>query len=60
MTRIYISERGNDKNDGLSRDTPIYSRKLARKLFTGHMEVNPDSPATRRRLMQEIERLKKH
>jgi hypothetical protein len=60
MTRIYISERGNDKNDGLSRDTPIYSWKRARKLFTGHMEVNPDSPATRRRLMQEIERLKKH
>ena len=60
MTRIYVSERGNDKNDGLSRETPIYSWKRARKLFTGHMEINPDSAATRRRLMQEIERLKKH
>jgi hypothetical protein len=25
MTRIYISEHGSDKNDGLTKRTPIYS-----------------------------------
>ena len=60
MTRIYISERGNDRNDGLTPDSPIYSWKRARKLFTGHMEINPESAATRKRLMQEIEKLKRH
>jgi hypothetical protein len=60
MTRIYISEHGSDKNDGLTKETPIYSWKRARKISTGRMEINPDSAATRKRLMAEIERLKKH
>ena len=54
MTRIYISERGSDKNDGLTQHTPIYSWKRARKLFTGQMEISVDSAATRRRLMKEL------
>src|SRR6185295_13595718 len=32
MTRIYISDHGSDSNDGLTRRTPIYSWKRARKL----------------------------
>jgi hypothetical protein len=60
MTRIYISDNGTDKNDGLTRETPIYSWKRARKLLTGHMEINLDSTAARKRLMEEIDRLRKH
>jgi hypothetical protein len=46
MTRIYISERDSDKNDWL----------WARKLSTGNMEINVDSMATRRRLMENLKR----
>jgi hypothetical protein len=31
MTRIYISDHGSDSNDGLTKRTPIYSWKRARK-----------------------------
>ena len=41
MTRIYISEFGNDKNDGLTKQTPIYSWKRARKI-SGHIEITVD------------------
>jgi hypothetical protein len=33
--RSYISDRGDDKNDGLSVKTPIYSLKQAQKLQGG-------------------------
>jgi hypothetical protein len=56
MTRIYISDHGCDKNDGLTQQTAIYSWKRARKLFTGHMEISLDSTMTRKRLMREIQR----
>jgi len=52
--RIYISELASDKNDGLTKQTPIYSRKRARKLFPGHMEISVDSASTRKRLMREL------
>jgi hypothetical protein len=32
MPTIYISDSGDDKNDGLSLKTPIYSLKQAQKL----------------------------
>jgi hypothetical protein len=35
MPTIYISDSGNDKNDGLSLKTPIYSLKQAKKLQGG-------------------------
>jgi len=54
MSRIYISEFGSDRNDGLTKQTPIYSWKRARKLFTGHMEIRVDNASTRRRLMKEL------
>ena len=53
MTRIYISDHGSDRNDGLTERTPIYSWKRARKL-TGHLEIRADSASTRRRLMKEL------
>jgi len=33
MSRIYVSDYGSDKNDGLSKQTAIYSWKRARKLY---------------------------
>jgi len=53
MTRIYVSELGSDKNDGLTKQTPIYAWKRARKI-SGHMEISVDSPSTRKRLMKEL------
>ena len=35
MTRIYISDDGDDKNDGLTRETAIYSWKREVKLCDG-------------------------
>jgi hypothetical protein len=35
MPTIYISDSGDDKNDGLSLKTPIYSLKRAKKLQGG-------------------------
>jgi hypothetical protein len=54
MTRIYISDSGSDKNDGLTRQTPIYSWKRARKLVACHVEISADSASTRKRLMSEM------
>jgi hypothetical protein len=53
MTRIYVSENGSDKNDGLTKQTPIYSWKRARKI-SGHMEISVDGASTRKRLMKEL------
>jgi hypothetical protein len=53
MTRIYISEHGSDKNDGRTRQTPIYSWKRASKL-AGHLEISVDSASTRKRLIREL------
>jgi len=53
MTRIYVSELGSDKNDGLTKQTPIYSWKRARKI-SSHMEISVDSVSTRKRLMKEL------
>ena len=35
MTRIYISDDGDEKNDGLTRETAIYSWKREVKLCDG-------------------------
>jgi hypothetical protein len=55
MTRIYLSDYGSDKNDGLTKQTAIYSWKKARRLFAGHMEISVDNAMTRKRLMKEIQ-----
>jgi hypothetical protein len=54
MTRIYISEHGNDKNDGLTKHTPVYSWKRASKLAAGHLEISLDSASTRNRVVREL------
>src|SRR5262245_37012474 len=48
MARIYVSESGRDKNDGPTKQMPIYSWKRARKI-SGHIEITVDSAATRKR-----------
>ena len=40
MTRIYISDFGDDRNDGLTREIAIYSWKRAAKLCDPNTETN--------------------
>jgi hypothetical protein len=54
MTRIYISDHGSDRNDGLTERTPIYSWKRARKLVAGHLEISVESASARKRLFKEL------
>jgi hypothetical protein len=55
MTRIYISDVGDDRNDGLTRETAIYSWQRAVKLCDGNKETNlMQGDATLQRLIEEI------
>ena len=55
MTRIYISEAGDDRNDGLTRETAIHSWQRAVKLCDGNAETNLiRNDATLERLVAEI------
>jgi hypothetical protein len=40
MPMIYISDSGDDKNDGLSLKTAIYSLKRAKKLQGGRNDFS--------------------
>jgi hypothetical protein len=40
MPTIYISDSGDDKNDGLSLQTPIYSLKRANELHGGRNDCS--------------------
>jgi len=40
MPTIYISDSGDDKNDGLSLLTPIYSFKRAKELHGGRNDCS--------------------
>jgi len=53
VSRMYVSDHGSDKNDGLTKQTPIYSWKRARKI-SGHMEICVDSASARKRLVKEL------
>jgi hypothetical protein len=54
------SSESSDKNDGLTRESAIYSWGRARKLPTGHLEINVDSASARKRLMAEMQKAKKN
>jgi hypothetical protein len=57
MTRIYISDFGDDRNDGLTKETAIYSWQRAVKLCDGNSETNlMQGDATLQRLTWEIEK----
>ena len=60
MNRIYISDHGDDANDGRTGETAIYSWTRAIKLCDGNGESHlMQGDATLRRLAQEIERRKR-
>jgi hypothetical protein len=61
MTRTYISDYGDDRNDGLTRQTAIYSWQREVKLCDGDSEANlMQGDATLQRLLQEIERRRRN
>jgi hypothetical protein len=58
MKVIYISDNGDDKNDGLTRKAAVHSWKRATKLAGGNMEINL-TDATRERINEEIKQAMK-
>jgi hypothetical protein len=40
MTRIYVSDKGDDNNDALTRETAVYSWEWAAKLCDGNSQVD--------------------
>jgi hypothetical protein len=52
-TIVYIAESGDDKNDGKTPETAVYSRKRAYKLAGGNGEMRMPQ-ATLDRLLHEI------
>ena len=61
MNRIFISDDGDDTNDGRTRETAIYSWRRAVTLCDGNAEAHlMQGDATLQRLVQEIERRKKN
>jgi hypothetical protein len=56
MKTIYISNSDEDTNDGLSRQTPIFSWKRAKALAGGNSEMHlMEGPATFERLTAKIQ-----
>jgi hypothetical protein len=55
VNRVYISDDGEDQNDGGSPETAVYSWKRAAKLCDGNSEVDVHE-ASASRLRQEIAR----
>jgi hypothetical protein len=53
MKTIYISDKGDDANDGLTRETAVRSWKLATKLAGGNAEIDMRD-ASRERINEEI------
>ena len=61
MPEIFISDSGDDKNDGLRENTPIRSWKRYLKLKTGNdrIIILDDAEKTIKRLRKEIKEEKK-
>ena len=66
MNRIYISDHGDDKNDGRTRETAIYSCTRETAIYSSKRAIKHcaeahlmQGDATLQRLAQEIERRKK-
>jgi hypothetical protein len=60
MATIYISETGNDANDGLSPETAIRSCRRALMLSRGDTRLHLMGVRTLERLSKEIEEKKRH
>ena len=60
MPTIYISDSGDDKNDGLSPQTAIYSLKRAKKLHGGRNDYSWHfGPRAWKRIQKELSDKKK-
>ena len=60
MTTIYISDSGDDKNDGLSLQTAIYSLKRAKELHGGRNDCSLHfGPRAWKRIKKELSNKKK-
>jgi hypothetical protein len=55
MITIYVSNRGDDENDGLTRDTPIRSWWRVQTLSKGDTEMHLEGDFTLLRLKAEID-----
>jgi hypothetical protein len=54
MQTIYVSNNGDDKNDGLTLETPVRSWERAMKLCKGNSSIHPMEADTLARLTAEI------
>ena len=60
MQTIYVSNKGDDKNDGLTTATPVHSWKRYMTLSRGNQELLlMEGEATFKRLKEEIDAAKK-
>jgi len=60
MPTIYISDSGDDRNDGLSLQTAIYSLKRAKELQGGRNECSGHfGPRAWKRIQKELSEKKK-
>jgi hypothetical protein len=58
MKTIYISDKGDDDNDGLTRETAVHTWKRATKLAGGDAEIDVRD-ASRERINEEIKNKKR-
>jgi hypothetical protein len=54
MQKLWVSNTGDDKNDGETRDDAIYSLKRLRLLWRANTELNFTDEPTRKRIVAEI------
>ena len=54
MDELWVSNNGDDKNDGATRNAAIYSLKRLRQLCNVSTELNFTDEPTRQRIVTEI------
>jgi hypothetical protein len=60
MQPLYVSSNGDDKKDGKTPETAIYSLKRLRELYTNNIEIRFELDETaRQRIIAELEEEKK-
>jgi hypothetical protein len=60
MPTIYISDSGDDKNDGLSLQTAVYSLKRAKQLHSGRNDYSWHfGPRAWKRIQKQLSEQKK-
>ena len=54
MDELWVSNNGDDKNDGATRNAAIYSLKRLRQLCNASTDLNFTDEPTRQRIVTEI------